>query len=77
MCLGTGKYLFVLGVYRGALRRNGFLNTKATGSGALLTIRSHEVKGMTQLATAGVQRDQEINTLHVISSVHDGFASIP
>lgn len=37
---------------------------------------SHEVKRMTQLATAGVQRDQEINTLYVISSVHDGLASI-
>lgn len=55
------------------------LNIKAKGSGACsgwLVAGSGEVKGMTQRVTAGAQRDQEINMLHVISSVCDGFASI-
>lgn len=37
---------------------------------------SLEVKGMTQRVTARARRDQEINTLHVISSVCDDFANI-
>lgn len=54
------------------------LKSKGKRSLRRLTTGSHEVKGMTQRVTAGAQRDQEINTntLHVISSVCDGFASI-
>lgn len=57
-------------------KRHVKLKSKEKRSLRWLTAGSREAKGMTQRVTAGAQRDQEINTntLHVISSVCEGFA---